>query len=207
MARLSQKMKEMVTENMRRTIFETSEQIILRDGIDSLTIEHLAREAEISAGSVYNYFENKEEIIDGVMRNMFDRLLDTLQTISDKETTVCEKLHGMAKFMFDDFSQKRRLLDALVHRHHSRHHSKHDHKKKAEGHLKLLGIISGTIKSGIATGTLKEVEPELAASVFLGMIRELQIDHAGIFKKSNSQELADKVMQIYLSGTEKKEEK
>ncbi len=201
MARLSQKMKEMVTENMRRTIFETSEKIILRDGIDGLTMEHLAHEAEISAGSVYNYFENKEEIIDGVMKNMFHRLLENLETISGANVPTHEKLHGIAKFMFDDFSQKRRLFDVLMDR---RHFHKHSKKKRAEGHMKLLNIISGTIKNGIDSGELHAVEPELAASVFLGMVRELQIDHAGIFKKCNSQELADKVMLIYLSGIENK---
>ncbi|MDD5698872.1 MAG: TetR/AcrR family transcriptional regulator [Victivallaceae bacterium] len=195
MAKLSEKMKALVSENMRHVILETSERIIIRDGLDNLTMKQLAEEAEISAGSIYNYFQNKEEIVSGIMDRAFERLLDSLEAIAGRPLPAADKLRAMAVFMFGDFPQVRKLHEALMHR-----LPPPDRKNLRNRHRRLLDILTGTIRQGIEAGEFSVCEPVLAASAFLGIIRELQFDPGEMFSGLEPELLAEKAAGIYLSG-------
>ena len=195
MPKLSKKMKDMVTENMRRTILEISEEIIIRDGLDSLTMEKLAREAEVSAGSIYNYFKNKDEIVDAIMENTFQRLLQALAEIAEKSLSATDKLLATATFMFEDFTRVRRLFESTMHR-----HPPITREKMRQGHRHLIGIIGGIIRQGIDEGDFPEQDINIASSAFLGISRELQLDPGEIFTDISPQTMAETTIRIYISG-------
>jgi len=194
MPRLSKKMKDMVTENMRSCILETSEKIILRDGLDALRMENIAKEADISAGSIYNYFKNKEEIIENIMIGISEGLIKVLNDIYESPIPVIEKLRQSACFMFEDSPRVRQLREAL------RDSSKSLHEKMRKGHRKLVDMFSKSIVQGINEGVFADSDPLLATSVLLGIIHELRVDPSRLFVDLSSQELADKSMEIYLTG-------
>lgn len=195
MPKLSKKMKEIVTENMRRSILEISEEIIIREGLDSLTMEKLAREAEVSAGSIYNYFKNKEEIVDSIMENSFQRLLLTLAEIAGKTLSATDKLLATATFMFEDFIRVRSLHESIMHR-----HPPITREKMRQGHRHLVGLIAGIIKQGMDEGDFAEQDVNIAASAFLGISRELQLDPGEIFTDIPPQTMAETAVSIYMSG-------
>lgn len=198
MTRLTKKMKVILIANMRQSILEVSEKIIIRDGLDGLTMKQLALEAEMSAGSIYNYFQNKEEIISGIMENTFQRLLETLTIIGGQSLDAREKLRNMAVFMFADFPHVRKLHEALMHR-----HPPLSHDKMRNGHRLLIGILTKTIRQGIVEKKFVDQDPVLAASVFLGIIRELQFDPGKFFVDFSPESLADKFIDVYLFGIKK----
>ena len=59
MPKLTKKVKDLLTENMRLEIASACERIILTDGLEALTVEKIAKEASVAAGSIYNYFKNQ----------------------------------------------------------------------------------------------------------------------------------------------------
>ena len=196
MPRLSKRVKALVTENMRSIILETSEKIIIRDGLDKLSIKQLAEEAGISTGSIYSYFKNKEEIISGIMRTTFQNLLGNLKKISNMDSSASEKLYKMAFFMFEAFPRVRRLHEALRHR----QYPAHNNGMKHPGHKKLMDILTGTIKQGIKDGDFTDCDPEFSALAFWGIILEIQMNPGRLFSDTKPEVLADKVMKTLLRG-------
>ena len=200
MPKISRKIKAIVTESMRRIIIEKSEEIIVREGLESLTMEKLACEAEISTGSIYNYFQNKEAIIHGIMESGFLRLLQNVQQIAAVEGSAVEKLRQLAVFMFDDFSRIRRLHEVIM-----LHHPPIPREKIREGHRQLVEAVANIILEGINANIFIQVDVYLAASSFLGIVRELQFDPGEMFVDVSPEELANSVLSIYLSGITNRE--
>lgn len=54
----------------RQEIIEAAERVFIRNGFVNTTIEQIATEAEFSVGSIYKFFENKEQLCQSVMDNI-----------------------------------------------------------------------------------------------------------------------------------------
>lgn len=50
-------------ETLRETLLELAREIVAADGPDALSIRTLAKRAGVASGTVYNYFENKDDIL------------------------------------------------------------------------------------------------------------------------------------------------
>ena len=55
-------------ENKQKRIKEAMVSLILRDGIDGTSISKIAKEAGVSAATIYVYYENKEQMLAEVFR-------------------------------------------------------------------------------------------------------------------------------------------
>ena len=198
MPKLSLKMKELVAENMRSAIIEACRKIILRDGFESLTMEKLAQEAEVSTGSIYNYFENKEAVVGGIMESAFQNMLATVKKTAAAKRPPEDRILAIVKFMLDDFHDMRCLHEAIMHV-----RPRPSRNEFSQKHRMLVENIGQVISDGMESGCFKNSVPLLAASALLGMIREFQIDPGMIFKDVPSEELARNITDIFLSGIKK----
>jgi AcrR family transcriptional regulator len=76
------------------SILDSAETLLVEEGYDALTTNRIAEEADISVGSVYQYFPNKEAILLTIMDRFAERqyeiLVDGLDELADAnlETAV-----------------------------------------------------------------------------------------------------------------------
>lgn len=74
--------RERERENHKMEILEAAERIFVREGF-SAKIESIAREANYSVGSIYNFFPSKDELFKGVLlRIMAVRVVEMEKSIS-----------------------------------------------------------------------------------------------------------------------------
>ena len=71
------KKHELMAQIVRQAVFEAFMEIIEQDGLDGVTMQLMAQKAGVSTGSLYNYFDNKEDIVKFVFQRLFDDLYDT----------------------------------------------------------------------------------------------------------------------------------
>ncbi|NRD75760.1 TetR/AcrR family transcriptional regulator [Shewanella sp. VB17] len=57
-------------DNKRERIFSATEKIIAAEGLQGLSMQKIATEAEISAGTIYRYFTDKEALIFELRKNV-----------------------------------------------------------------------------------------------------------------------------------------
>lgn len=51
------------TQDMAEQIFIATERLMAKDGLQNLSMHKIARETQISAGTIYLYFKNKDELL------------------------------------------------------------------------------------------------------------------------------------------------
>lgn len=85
-------------ENRKDTICKVALQLFAENGYHSTSISKIAKEAGISKGLLYNYFESKEDLLSSIIGNMIDNIMDMLNPNHDDVITDDE-----AENFFDNF--------------------------------------------------------------------------------------------------------
>ncbi len=86
------KRKEAAKEAKYVAILDAAEAVLQKDGLEGLSINKVAKEAKIAKGTVYLYFESKEEIIGGLTIRARLTLLEYFKTYCGKQDDPIEKI-------------------------------------------------------------------------------------------------------------------
>ena len=72
-------------------ILDAAFKLVAKNGYESTSISQIAKEANISKGLVYNYFESKEEILKSLVNMAFnegDSLMEEMMAVDDAKGTL-----------------------------------------------------------------------------------------------------------------------
>jgi len=79
----------------RDEIFAVFRCLVARFGLDRVTMKELAREAGVSVGTIYRYFENKEALIASIEETWLDHVRARNAEILTREATAEAKLYDL----------------------------------------------------------------------------------------------------------------
>ena len=85
------KNKEMLERLLKQEIVDIVLALI-REG-EAVTMEEVARRCGVAKGTLYNYFQNKEELLDHVHQAVLEPLLEAHRAIFDSDNVPLAKLH------------------------------------------------------------------------------------------------------------------
>jgi AcrR family transcriptional regulator len=71
------------SEEVRSRILDAARRIVSEEGVGALTIRRITKEIDYSAGIVYHYFENKEQILSCVLQKGYKRILGSIRPVSE----------------------------------------------------------------------------------------------------------------------------
>lgn len=84
-------------ENKQQRIKEAMISLILRDGIDGTSISKIAKEAGVSAATIYVYYENKEEMLAEIFREYAHQPYQYIKQCVSPEMTGRELIETMVR--------------------------------------------------------------------------------------------------------------
>ena len=76
----------------RVALLEAAQRLFATRSIDGVSIDDIAREAEVAKGSLYNHFESKEALADELFRLVRSHVADLLEAAIDTKTPPPERL-------------------------------------------------------------------------------------------------------------------
>ena len=69
---------------MAERIFSATEQLMAKGGLHNLSMHKIAKEANISAGTIYLYFKSKDELLEQLALRVFTRFSQELEKDYDE---------------------------------------------------------------------------------------------------------------------------
>ena len=89
----------------RRDIALSCSELLLEKGIKKLTVAEVAITAGVSKGSIYDYFENKEDIVFEIIRSHIEEYQLELNNKIDPSATTKEKVFLLFDFLLSDHEE------------------------------------------------------------------------------------------------------
>ena len=153
-------------------IIHAATKIFAKKGFYHSKISDIAREAGVADGTIYIYFENKDDILISLFEEQMKRVLDNMVSQISKYEDPAEKLENFALThlqLIEDNKNMAEIIQVEL-----RQSSKFMKEYKNEKFARYLDIIADIVREGQAKGTFrKEVLPDVAKRAFFGALDEM----------------------------------
>jgi AcrR family transcriptional regulator len=168
-----QERKEREKERRRQQIIVAAKRVFSEKGFNKATMEDIAKEAELSPGTLYLYFKNKEELYASLSLRIL-QYLHIRVTHVNKETDLSpdQKLSALMEAMYDVYDFDPLIIINMFHL-----QSSETLKNLSESLLeeikdlsqKSIGAIAKIFEEGMATGIYADRHPVALADIFWSM--------------------------------------
>lgn len=153
-----------VKPDKRELIFDALGELMNTVPFKDISVDSIARAAGVAKGTVYYYFDSKEEILDSLIERSYRRAIrEYLNSVTSEQTAL-----GRIKQLFrcstaEDFGNKQNLImtlhlheDAILHI-----------KLKSVAVQELSPILTVLLEQGIEEGSIKIEYPKESAEIIL----------------------------------------
>lgn len=156
-------------EQKRSAIQQTAKALFARDGFYNTSIHDIVRESGLSVGTIYNYFDNKDEIVRSIVEEGWEVFRDRLQTAvaesADAETALAVVVDRFIPELLDDLDLITILLTEAV-----------EHTGLEDKLGELRDLVGALIGATPAVQQLSRAELETAIMVyFVGILDSARI--------------------------------
>jgi AcrR family transcriptional regulator len=192
-----------VVEDRREQIIDAALRVFSQKGFTSATNKDIAREAGITPGLIYYYFESKEKLLEAILETR-----SPLRLVASPPQEIATMLpEDFLKLMIrrvlsilegENFVQFIRVMIPEVIR------NPEVTPLVAGFFQRLIGFLTSYFESKIETGELRRTDASLAAQVFIGSIigfllrRHIVRDPLAL--QYSHEQIADAVVETVLSG-------
>jgi AcrR family transcriptional regulator len=98
-------------EEKRRNIAFACKDILLTHGINNITISQIAKTAGVGKGTIYEYFENKEDIVFEIITAFISEYEKKLHAVLEINESTKEKIyHFLYLFYQDEYSNEKMTI-------------------------------------------------------------------------------------------------
>lgn len=106
----SERRREREKEHRRSAILRSARKEFFEKGFRAVTVDSIARRAELSKGAIYLYFKSKEEIYAQILLRDIDKFHDKVETLLDTSKSASENLRSYAEVYAAFFISDRELF-------------------------------------------------------------------------------------------------
>lgn len=156
--------------NKRELILDAMQELMSTSSLQTISVSDIAEKAGIGKGSVYYYFNSKNDIIEAVIERSYSRVLDEGQALVDSQDMgAFEKMEIIYQACLDSSLELKRQ-EAL--------NTFNERQQSALIHQKFVGIIitrlepilTDIIRQGIEEGKIRCEFPEETARIILTIL-------------------------------------
>ena len=153
-------------------IIQAATKIFARKGFYQSKISEIAREAQVADGTIYIYFENKDDILISLFEEQMKVVLDNMVSQISREDNPAKKLVKFALTHLELIEQNQNMAEIIQVE--VRQSSKFMKEYKNEKFAEYLDLIRDIIREGQEKGVFKkEVIPGIAERAFFGALDEM----------------------------------
>lgn len=100
---------------VRDNIYQAVLTVLSEQGVGAFTMERVAEVAGIAKGSIYNHFQNKDDLLHFVYRQTIDPIKEEADQAMKQTTSAVEKLKLIIQTWFCGIVENRAMFEFLIH--------------------------------------------------------------------------------------------
>ncbi len=163
----------MVRNGKSQEIMQAAERLFTSRRFHEITMDDVAREAGVGKGTIYRYFQDKDDLFFRTATSGFDELCELLRRKVPGNASFAQQLL-IACRQISRFFERRRQLSRMMQTEEGRaswgsgqlHQRWMDHRKR------LVAAVTDMIRKGVTEGEVREdIAPEVLSNYLLGMLR------------------------------------
>ncbi|MGB7630428.1 MAG: TetR/AcrR family transcriptional regulator [Candidatus Deferrimicrobium sp.] len=165
--------KEIVTAFRTREILAAARELLERRGPEAMTMEEIAADAGVAKGTLYLYFQSKDDLIQALVTRVGENILRDVEASLKAPGTPPEKLIRMVSVLLEYLNRERLLFPIYARelvrgKGESQEGFRHRYQEMEE---KFVALVTGLFAEGIAAGQFIPANPRLLTFLIRGLIR------------------------------------
>jgi AcrR family transcriptional regulator len=170
-------MRRQLSQDVSRSqLLDAAEEVFGRKGFHETTLKEVAELAEFSVGSVYSFFDSKDDLFRQIFVRRGEEFLPGMHEILGGEGDPADQLHRLVDFEVGFFRQHPRF-GRLYLRYSSATVLSADREidlAMQDRYEEAMALQSGLFARGQAARVLRDGDPEVLARLFSGLIAAFQ---------------------------------
>lgn len=193
-------MKRDRSSDKYRRIIHAATKVFAKKGFFHAKVSDIAKEAQVADGTIYIYFENKDDILISLFEEQMKAVLDNMVEQISKENDPVRKLHRFALTHLQLIEQSKSMSEIIQVE--LRQSSKFMKEYKNEKFGQYLDLIADIIREGQRKGVFKrEIIPGVAKRAFFGALDEMSTFRVLSRRKGyDIKTAAEQISDIFLNG-------
>jgi AcrR family transcriptional regulator len=176
--------KEIVTAFRTREILAAARQLLEQRGLEAMTMEEIAGAAGVAKGTLYLYFQSKDDLIQALLTLVGENILKDLETALQAPGVPPEKLNRIVTVLLEYLNRERVLFpiyarELLRGRQESREGFWCHYQELEE---RFVTLVTDLFAEGIAAGQFIPANPRLLTFLLRGLVRA-----TGYYQRSEGQ--------------------
>lgn len=167
---LSRKDREKILR--KQEIMKAAAQLFAKKGFNHTTLEEIAAKAEFGIGTIYNYFQSKEEIFKSIIDNTFDRSYEILNQCVKETPSLIDFFKVYTRKVFEFYADNKEELVILVSFYTAIGEGPSNLRRDAFStkDCKLDDLLKQKIKEGIKHNEIRKLNPENLYKFYHGLL-------------------------------------
>ncbi len=181
-------------------IIQAATKVFAKKGFFHAKVSDIAKEAQVADGTIYIYFENKDDILISLFEAQMKSVIENMVTQLSKENDPVRKLRCFALTHLQLIEQNKAMAEIIQVE--LRQSSKFMKEYKNEGFVQYLELIADIIREGQRKGIFKrEIIPGVAKRAFFGALDEMSTFRVLSRRRGyDIKTAAEQISDIFMSG-------
>lgn len=158
-------------EDKRELIREAAIQVFSEKGYHEARADEIAQAAGVAVGTIYNYFENKEDILFDIFATEFAERRRFYEELRASGLPVVEQIRRILEEHFSRLDKRRALMQVLL-----RERFEPGRELKTELtqlYREMVGYVEELVHQGIEEGWLRRCNPKIIAHAIFGTVESV----------------------------------
>ncbi len=149
---------------IRESILAAALQLFTRHGYFSTTVPDVARGAQVSVGSIYHHFKDKEDVARALYLGLMDGLQNELAGIAQNSASAHERCRAVMSLLFELTESNRDAMDFMLY---AKHRDFLPNERPVCSSLPFE-TMRGFVEQGMERGEIRRMDVMVAASCLFG---------------------------------------
>lgn len=161
-------------------ILETALRLFTERGYFNTSVRDIQKEANVSTGSLYHHFANKEAIAKALFVKIESTMVDEITLIMQTTQSTHERCKAVLKYLFEATENNREAMQYML-------YAKHNEFMPDEGPVctsRPFSLMKEIIVEGIKKGEVRNLPPDIiGVNIFGGAVRLICLRVDGVIDK------------------------